>query len=581
MDGKRAAAGIGLALSWLGGAAHAQEIEWRAVRPRAETPAPALVTPAATAVVPRYVAPAPPLAADDDVWTAVRPAAPRPVAATPPPRSDAPMLLVPVAAASPPPAAPALAPPPPGREAVAVVEDAGPWHKVRAQNDDDLPRLPARKPSPVPAAAAPAAPRPAAAPTGYPPPGYAAAAPPAVACPPGARPITGGFVGSQPITLSPDYVGVGLAADPVEPVRAPRGYLRAEYLFWDVTADRVPPLATTSPAMSMGILGQPGTVVLFGGDELPSPFRSGGRFFAGLELDPCTGLGVEVGGFFLGRRGFDFAADSRAFPSGVLARPFFAPNVSPANNLPGEFVELVGFPGLATGRLDIGGSTALYGLEANLTKPVCCGCTFNAGLLAGFRYLDLNENLRFQETILQLAANGTTPAGSFIIVRDGFETHNQFYGGQLGANLEWTYDRFFVNLMPKVALGVTHQRLTIDGGQSVTPPGGPTATFIGGLLATPSNIGTFEKDRFSVVPEVTFSVGYYVTSNLRAFVGYNALFWSNVIRPGTEIDRVIDLTNVPNSFFPGPPAAPNRPMPLFDQNGFWAHGVNFGLEYRW
>jgi hypothetical protein len=135
---------------------------------------------------------------------------------------------------------------------------------------------------------------------------------------------------------------------------------------------------------------------------------------------------------------------------------------------------------------------------------------------------------------------------------------------------------------PKIAIGVTHQTVSIDGNQRLgLPSGGPPLIFAGGLLATPSNIGSFEADRFSVVPELTLTAGCYLTGNLRAFVGYNALYWSNVVRPGRQIDRIIDLTTVPNSFFPGDPTLPNRPGVFFTQSDLWVHGINFGMEYRW
>ena len=62
--------------------------------------------------------------------------------------------------------------------------------------------------------------------------------------------------------------------------------------------------------------------------------------------------------------------------------------------------------------------------------------------------------------------------------------------------------RWSLDLRTTVALGSTHQRLTIDGSQVRTLPGQAPLVFRGGLLALDSNIGTFSRDRFSVVPEV-------------------------------------------------------------------------------
>ena len=86
--------------------------------------------------------------------------------------------------------------------------------------------------------------------------------------------------------------------------------------------------------------------------------------------------------------------------------------------------------------------------------------------------------------------------------------------------------------------------------------------------------------RFSVAPELTLNAGYWVTPHVRLFAGYNFLLWTNVIRPGDQIDRVVDLTFVPNS-----PAAPfsgqMRPRPLFAQRDLVINGIQFGLDWRW
>jgi hypothetical protein len=133
----------------------------------------------------------------------------------------------------------------------------------------------------------------------------------------------------------------------------------------------------------------------------------------------------------------------------------------------------------------------------------------------------------------------------------------------------------------KVALGTNVQLLDISGSQRFVSPSGTVQNFTGGLLAEASNIGHFSHTVFSVVPEVGVNVGYQFMPWLRGFVGYNFLYWSNVIRPGTSIDRGIDVTQIPNfPLNPEPAAVPGRhPAPLFHEVGFWAQGVTFGLEF--
>jgi hypothetical protein len=101
-------------------------------------------------------------------------------------------------------------------------------------------------------------------------------------------------------------------------------------------------------------------------------------------------------------------------------------------------------------------------------------------------------------------------------------------------------------------------------------------TALGGLYAQPTNIGRQTKDPFAVVPEFTFQVGYDVTKNFRVFVGYTFLYISNVARPGSQVDPVLNVSQVV-----GPFAGPLRPARIFNESTFWAQGINFGAEYRY
>src|SRR5262249_5589131 len=141
----------------------------------------------------------------------------------------------------------------------------------------------------------------------------------------------------------------------------------------------------------------------------------------------------------------------------------------------------------------------------------------------------------------------------------------------------------FMNIRGSLAMGVTHQVLDISGSQTRLVPGGAILTDVGGLLALPgANIGRFDHNAFSVVPEITVNLGCQVTRHLRTFVGYNFLYWTNVIRPGDQIDPFVDIARVPNFVPPGTPLSPIvRPTVLFKQSDFWVQGINFGVELRW
>jgi hypothetical protein len=372
----------------------------------------------------------------------------------------------------------------------------------------------------------------------------------------------------------------------------PRFYARGEYLLWRFKKDTTPPLITTSQPQDFGILGRPTTQVLFGGDGLSDGEHSGARFTAGLWLDDCEQKAIEVSGFFLPGDERQFAVNSAMFP--VIARPFFSVNRN------AETTQLTAFPGLSTGNANVNNSSNLWGLEANLRCNLCCGSTgcddccgcdcgcngrggwtYRVDGLAGVRYLNLREDLSITEHVLNSPTAPPPVNSAQAFVFDEFATRNQFYGGQVGLDAEFSRGPWSLDVWGKVALGDTHQDLNISGAQNVTFANGVNQNFVGGLLAERSNIGSFHRDRFSVVPEVDLNVSYHVSDHVRVFAGYDFLYWSSVVRPGQQIDRTIDENQIPNFNSGQPPAGQNRPMVLFHESDFWAQGLNLGLEFRY
>jgi hypothetical protein len=342
-------------------------------------------------------------------------------------------------------------------------------------------------------------------------------------------------------------------------------YASAEYFLWWIKSYQAPPLVTNSPDASGGVIGSPGTTVLFGGPIDPNVF-SGGRFTLGIWLDGEKNNAIEANYFFLGQRAVKFSANSNDFP--VLARPFFDLNAGSENSL------IIASPGLGIpGSITIRAPSEFWGTELDYRCNLWRGCHSRLDLLAGFRYLELKEGLditSFSE-IPQIGGGLVEPLRT-----DQFDTFNQFFGGQLGLLWECRAGRWSLDLRAKVALGETSRSVNIQGNTLFTAPGGTTG-FPGGLLALPSNIGRFHEERFGVVPEMGLNVGYQLTEGLRFFVGYTFIYWSNVFRPGDQIDRVIDTTQLP----PAPPNGQARPMVPLKSRDFWAQGMNFGLEYRY
>lgn len=370
----------------------------------------------------------------------------------------------------------------------------------------------------------------------------------------------------------------------------------AEYLLWSIRDQRYPALVTTGsaasrtgvpPMASGGFLGDPTTQILFGGggQAVHSNEFSGGRFNVGYWFDCEQTKAVEFNYFFLGTKTIHFGADSGQFP--VIARPFFDLN----NNR--EFAEFTAFPRAADGRVDVSSRSRMWGAEANLRCRLCCNscccdcldCSelhYHVDVIGGLRYLDLTEALDITEMVRITGPNPQNfPPGTMARVSDRFGTRNDFYGGQVGTNFNVSFKRFSMDLNWKLAMGDVNQVVNINGDQVVTVPGRAAQIVQGGLLALPSNSGRFTRDRFAVVPELGVKLGYNVTDNLTVYVGYTWLYWSNVVRPGNQIDRVIDINQVPN-FRTGPAiAGGERPQVLFKGTDFWAQGVSFGLSYNY
>jgi hypothetical protein len=355
-----------------------------------------------------------------------------------------------------------------------------------------------------------------------------------------------------------------------------RFYARAEYLMWWLKGEHLPPLLTTGPNEPSGLngfLGMPGTVVLFGGNDESGGLRSGARLTAGAWCDDECDMGVEASGFFLGQRSFRFTGNSSQFP--VLARPFFNANTGM------EFAQEATSPGLSTGSVSIGGPSSLWGAEIDLRCNLCETCNSRLDFLAGPRYLQLDEGLQIHESLLGEAGAGQF-AGSHIDVLDNFNTRNEFYGAQAGLDYNLTRGPWSLDLVGKLALGDTHEVVNIQGAQRIVSPTGAVSVFNGGLLALPSNSGQFTRDRFAAVPEVGVNLGWQATDWCRLIVGYNFLYWSSVARPGDQIDRVLDITQIPNFEPPGtPPAGLGRPVAIVKGTDFWAQGVTFGVELRY
>jgi hypothetical protein len=334
----------------------------------------------------------------------------------------------------------------------------------------------------------------------------------------------------------------------------------------------LPPLITASPdgtnRSDVGVLGVPGTVVLFGG-PVNSNMTVGGRVTAGYWLDCDRCCGIEGYFFQLGA-----AADhANAGSPASVGRPFFDA-VSGSPN-----AELVSSPGFVNGTVQASATTgSLVGAGALFRSCLCCGCNYRFESIIGYRYLSLVDNVSINENLTSTdPAQTLAPLGTNVILNDRFHASNQFHGCDFGLTGTYRYNAWTLSATGSIALGATHEHVEINGDTTVTIPGFPPVTSPGGLLALSSNSGSYNRNVFAVVPEVRLQLGYDINACTRIHVGYNFLYWSRVIRAGEQIDLTVNPALLPP---PLPGASPLRPAFSFQGNSFWAQGIDLGVEFR-
>jgi hypothetical protein len=352
----------------------------------------------------------------------------------------------------------------------------------------------------------------------------------------------------------------------------------AEYLLWWTKGDPVPPLATTSPAGTAqgtaGILGQDGTSVLFGGSGVDSGLQQGARFTIAIgNTDGCP-CGLEADFFFLGGHVTHFQANSDG--STILARPFFDPTAN-ANS-----AQLVAFPGSQSGSVSASTLSQLLGAGVRIRERLLSGGPVTLDFLGGYRYLHLADRLNVNDNSTVTNPNGLTdangnfnPNGTVTSRFDRFEATNDFHGADLGFVTAFNQGPLSVEVLTKVAFGVTHRFVDISGSTTTTQPGSAPVTSAGGLLALPSNSMTLGTSTFAVVPEFGLKLGYQVRDNIRLTAGYTYFYWSHVSRAGDQVDFTVNTTQQLNGTLTGA----NRPQFVIHDTTFWAQGISLGVEF--
>lgn len=411
---------------------------------------------------------------------------------------------------------------------------------------------------------------------------------------------------------------------------APCFWFDGEYLLWFVNGQNVNfPLLTTSAPSDAGLLGLASTTVLVGQRDLGYNAINGLRLRSGFFGDADRRFGFEMSGFILERAAnIQRWGDTDALPSGipVFARPFID-----LDNL--QSTVILSNPDFGPASVEVGTNTQTWGVEPvalwNLYRSEPdTRFSWSLDFLAGYKYLQLKEELWVHSRtqlddrtalpvfqtgpfgiITQLPAiiapaqttmGGVTVGGpATVIIRDQFRATNKFNGFVLGFRGETRYGMVTTSTTAKIAIGNMHERIEITGYSSFFDPtgrsgtragtlggfnlgvGGGAGAAVGGVLANPSNIGTFVKDRFSYIPEGSFDVGIALTKGLTGYIGVSIIYIPEVIRPGNIINPLVSSAAIPFAPNYGAADAPRGPSVNFVQDHFLLGGVNFGLKYTY
>ena len=340
-------------------------------------------------------------------------------------------------------------------------------------------------------------------------------------------------------------------------------FFTAEYLLWRVN--------DSAPAEMVGLFVGSGINPNTGLDSTSA--RSGFRLTAEGWM-PDHILGFQASGFFIDmKRSFGTGATidvgsvglASVPPRVILNLPVDLPgDLDPGDLLTSTFVGTTYF--------------RAWGAEANMLRNAGLIGGFRTYVLAGFRYLQIDETMHlngdftFQEpnpdeTVPPLSPleNGRTVHMTTI---DDIEAHNQYYGAQVGAGFDWHWFRVTVDAVAKFGVGGLAQQVQSGGstfqsaGLLEAAPGAPLVlrpanTLPGGLLSS-TPMTRNDRVRISVLPELRADLGYQVTNNIRGFVGYNFIWITNVAVIGDQ-----SSTSVTGS------------------RDLWLQGLDFGVQVRW
>ena len=300
-------------------------------------------------------------------------------------------------------------------------------------------------------------------------------------------------------------------------------------------------------------IGVPGSVDYFGGTQDWNQSVQGIRGEFGWRFGAVMCDTLQFRFFDAGAQSLTFDSPVSGVPS--IVRPYQTP-------VPlAQSAVSVKEPGISNGAVLAHGTSDIYGGDLLFRRIWSQSCDTKTEWLAGYQQARLNDSIDVHSTTFPI---GTT---NRLELRDQFRTNNAFHGAALGVSRMVTSPRWSLQGMFKLGLGNMERTVTISGFQRVNDAV-PTTN---GLLARGTNNGLYQTNTFVVSPEANVTLGYRLTHNLEATVGYNYLGLPKVARAGEQIDTVSNLDNV----------NPARPAFSLQESNYSLHSLNYGLQYRY
>lgn len=351
------------------------------------------------------------------------------------------------------------------------------------------------------------------------------------------------------------------------PAAASPFWVDLEFLEWSVSGDKLPALVTTGPPpqATAGVLGTPGTAILFGNSTVNGDWRPGGQITTGYWFDPGHTHGLEFNVFGLADTTTNFAASSSGSP--ILARPF-------TNALTGaQESSLIAFPGTLAGSVNVSDRSRLLGAGAFYRQDIGTWSGQQISAFVGYRFLYESDRLDISSTST-FTGGGGVPVGTIFSPSDSFAATNTFHGLDFGLLGQLQHGPWSLDWHAGIALGASINEAQINGTTSINL-GGVTTTMPGGMLALSSNTGDYTQARFAEVQSVSLKGSYEFAPSWRLVAAYDLLYWTSVQRAGNLIDTTIN----PNLLTPGGGGGPQRPQFQFDTTSLLAQGFSAGIRH--